>query len=78
MSVSNQANVFQAPAGGAASDKKSKKKDKAATIGASSSSKGQDGPVMMARWLKEGPKAAQMDIVKVKKLRMLLRQETTV
>jgi hypothetical protein len=47
-------------------------------MSAASSSKALDGPVAMARWLKEGPPAAQMDIAKVKKLRMLLRQETTV
>lgn len=39
--------------------------------------KGPDGPVAMAKWLKDGPRAEIMDLARVKKLRMLLRHETT-
>jgi hypothetical protein len=31
----------------------------------------------MALWLKDGPRAEKMDLARVKKLRMLLRHETT-
>lgn len=70
----SQANAYASPA----PPTPGKKGKKAATMSTASSSKAIDGPVAMARWLKEGPPAAQMDIAKVKKLRMLLRQETTV
>lgn len=40
-------------------------------------SKGEDGPVAMAKWLRDGPRAEIMDLGRVKKLRMLLRHEST-
>lgn len=40
-------------------------------------SKTSDLPAAMARFLWEGPPAEKMDLAKVKKLRMLLRHETT-
>lgn len=74
LSGSNHGNAFASTA----PPTPGKKSKKAATMSTASSSKAQDGPIAMARWLKEGPRAAQMDITKGKKLRMLLRQETTV